>query len=124
MTIINHLTGPEYSEKVAENSVAIMKSWGKYTDAEAKAVDKFLEAFKPEDFPPGDSVLFTQSPKGSIGVSVCAYMSAYLVLYVHIFVYFGIKFLWLTFSNKRHIRVCLGVKKRQRSNIIFEATLS
>ncbi|OAY45981.1 chalcone--flavanone isomerase [Manihot esculenta] len=63
------LTGPQYSEKVSENCVAIWKSLGIYTDAEAKAIDKFLEVFKSQTFPPGSSILFTQLPNGSLAIS-------------------------------------------------------
>jgi len=63
------LTGQQYSEKVSENCVAAWKSVGVYTDAEGKAIEKFLEVFKDEKFPPGSSILFTQSPNGSLAVS-------------------------------------------------------
>ena len=63
------LTGKEYSEKVAENCVAYLKAVRTYTNAEAKAVTKFLMVFKNETFPPGASVLFTQSTHGSLMVS-------------------------------------------------------
>ncbi|GFY84618.1 chalcone-flavanone isomerase family protein [Actinidia rufa] len=63
------LTGKEYSEKVAENCVAYLKAVGTYTNAEAKAVTKFLKVFKNETFPPGASVLFTQSTHGSLTIS-------------------------------------------------------
>ncbi|XP_062092741.1 chalcone--flavanone isomerase [Humulus lupulus] len=69
ITMILPLTGKQYSEKVAENCVAIWKSLGIYSDAEAKAIDKFLDIFKDEKFPPGSSVLFTQSPSGSLAIS-------------------------------------------------------
>merc|ERR1712183_474203 len=54
---------------VSENCVAFWKSVGIYTDAEAKAIEKFLEVFKDENFPPGSSILFTQSPNGSLTIS-------------------------------------------------------
>ena len=63
------LTGKQYSEKVTENCVAYWKAVGIYTDAEAKAVEKFIEVFKDETFPPGASIMFTQSPHGSLTVS-------------------------------------------------------
>ncbi|KAF5729555.1 CHI protein [Tripterygium wilfordii] len=63
------LTGQQYSEKVSENCVAFWKSIGIYSDAEAKAIEKFLEAFKDETFPPGSSILFTQLPNGSLTIS-------------------------------------------------------
>nr|AEO36936.1 CHI [Canarium album] len=69
VTMILPLTGQQYSEKVSENCVAIWKSIGIYTDAEAKAIEKFLEVFKDENFPPGTSILFTQSPNGSLTIS-------------------------------------------------------
>lgn len=63
------LTGQQYAEKVSENCVAVWKALGVYTEAEEKAVDKFVSTFKHETFPPGSSILFTQSPKGSLTVS-------------------------------------------------------
>ncbi|KAK7310283.1 hypothetical protein RJT34_07695 [Clitoria ternatea] len=69
VTMILPLTGQQYSEKVSENCVAIWKSLGIYTDAEAKAIDKFVSVFKDETFPPGSSILFTVSPKGSLGIT-------------------------------------------------------
>ena len=63
------LTGQQYSEKVSENCVAIWKSLGIYTEAEAEAIDKFVSIFKDETFPPGSSILFTVLPKGSLLVS-------------------------------------------------------
>lgn len=69
VTMILPLTGPQYSGKVAENCVAIWKSLGLYTDAESKAIEQFIDAFKDENFPPGASILFTLSPTGSLTVS-------------------------------------------------------
>ena len=69
VTMILPLTGEQYSDKVTENCVAYWKAVGAYTDAEGAAVDKFKEAFKPETFPPGASILFTHSPAGVLTVS-------------------------------------------------------
>ncbi|XP_050120609.1 uncharacterized protein LOC126597754 isoform X7 [Malus sylvestris] len=69
VTTILPLTGQQYSDKVSENCVAFWKSIGIYTDAEGKAIEKFLEVFKDQNFPPGASILFTQSPKGSLTIS-------------------------------------------------------
>ncbi|XP_022764564.1 chalcone--flavonone isomerase [Durio zibethinus] len=68
VTMILPLTGQQYSEKVAENCVAIWKSLGLYTDAEAKAIEKFIEVFKDDNFPPGSSILFTLSAQGSLTI--------------------------------------------------------
>lgn len=64
------LTGQQYSEKVTENCVAIWKSLGIYTECEAKAVERFLEVFKDQNFPPGASILFALSPNGSLTVRI------------------------------------------------------
>ncbi|XP_052206143.1 chalcone--flavanone isomerase-like isoform X2 [Diospyros lotus] len=69
VTMILPLTGKQYSEKVAENCVAYWKAIGTYTDSEAKAIEKFMEIFKDENFPPGASILFTQSPIGSLVIT-------------------------------------------------------
>ncbi|CAO2835963.1 unnamed protein product [Amaranthus hypochondriacus] len=68
VTMILPLTGQQYSEKVTENCVAFWKAIGIYSDEEAKAVDKFIETFKNENFPPGHSILFTHSPLGSLTI--------------------------------------------------------
>lgn len=69
VTMILPLTGEQYSGKVTENCVAHWKATGVYTEAEAVAVDKFKEAFKPQNFPPGASILFTHSPTGVLTVA-------------------------------------------------------
>ncbi|RDY14725.1 Chalcone--flavonone isomerase 2, partial [Mucuna pruriens] len=69
VTMILPLTGQQYSEKVSENCVAIWKSLEIYTDAEAKAIEKFVSVFKDQTFPPGSSILFTVSPNGSLAIS-------------------------------------------------------
>ncbi|KAL2896366.1 Chalcone--flavonone isomerase [Bienertia sinuspersici] len=71
VTMILPLTGQQYSEKVSENCVAIWKAIGVYTNEEAMSIDKFLEAFKDEKFPPGHSIVFTQSPLGSLTIGFC-----------------------------------------------------
>ncbi|XP_073063749.1 chalcone--flavanone isomerase [Primulina eburnea] len=63
------LTGQKYSEKVVENCVAYWKSIGTFSDAESEATSKFQEIFKNESFPPGASICFTQSPRGSLWIS-------------------------------------------------------
>ncbi|XP_077232927.1 chalcone--flavanone isomerase-like [Tasmannia lanceolata] len=69
VTMILPLTGEQYSEKVAENCVAAWKAIGIYTEAEGEAVEKFKQVFKEETFPPGASILFTQSPLGSLTIA-------------------------------------------------------
>ncbi|KAL1542664.1 chalcone isomerase [Salvia divinorum] len=69
VTMILPLTGQQYSEKVAENCSAYWKAVGRYTDAESKAIEKFLQVFKDESFTPGASILFTQSPAGSLTIA-------------------------------------------------------
>ncbi|KAI3776799.1 hypothetical protein L1987_46589 [Smallanthus sonchifolius] len=68
VTMILPLTGKQYSEKVSENCVGAWKSLGIYTEADAKIIDKFLEIFKDQNFPPGSSILFTISSVGSLTV--------------------------------------------------------
>nr|AHZ31749.1 chalcone isomerase [Viola x wittrockiana] len=69
VTMILPLTGHQYSEKVSENCVAYWKSVGIYTDAESKAIEEFRQVFKEETFPPGSSILFTQTPLGTLAIS-------------------------------------------------------
>lgn len=82
VTMILPLTGQQYSEKVSENCVAIWKSLGIYTEEEGKAIDKFVSIFKDETFPPGSSILFTVSPKGSGSLSVSTVKISSLVYYL------------------------------------------
>lgn len=69
VTMILPLTGQQYSEKVTENCVSYWKAIGIYTEEEGKAAEKFCEIFKEEKFPPGHSILFTQSPLGSLTIA-------------------------------------------------------
>ncbi|KAH7537318.1 hypothetical protein FEM48_Zijuj03G0079900 [Ziziphus jujuba var. spinosa] len=69
VAFISTLTGQQYSEKVVENSTAILKSWGVYNDSEAKAIQKFLDIFEPQTFNPGSSIFFSHSPQGSFKIS-------------------------------------------------------
>ncbi|KAG1365721.1 Chalcone-flavonone isomerase family protein [Cocos nucifera] len=69
VTLILTLTGEQYSEKVAENCIAIWKAAGIYTEAEGIAIEKFKEAFKAETFGPGSSILFTNSPSGALTIA-------------------------------------------------------
>lgn len=69
VTMILPLTGKQYSEKVAENCTAYWKAVGKYSEAESEAIAKFLRIFEDETFPPGASILFTQSPAGSLTIA-------------------------------------------------------
>ncbi|XP_022133567.1 chalcone--flavonone isomerase [Momordica charantia] len=69
VTLILPLTGEQYAEKVAENCAAAWKSMGIYTDEGAEAIQKFIDAFKNETFPPGSSILFTHLPPNSLSIS-------------------------------------------------------
>ncbi|KAL9326675.1 hypothetical protein ACSQ67_007320 [Phaseolus vulgaris] len=63
------LDGPEYVRKVSENCVIFMKSVGSYGEAEEKAIEEFRYAFKDQNFPPGSTVFYRQSPTGTLGLS-------------------------------------------------------
>jgi len=64
------LDGREYVRKVSENCVAHMESVGTYSEAEEKAIEEFRNAFKDQNFPPGSTVFYKQSPTGTLGVSI------------------------------------------------------
>ncbi|OVA03565.1 Chalcone isomerase [Macleaya cordata] len=68
ITMILPLTGNQYAEKVMENCVAYLKAKDTYTEAEAKAVEKFIEIFKDQTFPPASSILFTLSTLGNLTI--------------------------------------------------------
>ncbi|MCL7029931.1 hypothetical protein MKW94_013767 [Papaver nudicaule] len=57
-----------FMDIVTENCVEYLKAKDMYTDAEAKAVERFIEIFKNEMFPPASSILLTLSPTGSLTV--------------------------------------------------------
>ncbi|KAF3776352.1 Chalcone--flavonone isomerase 2 [Nymphaea thermarum] len=69
ITLIKPLRGEEYTSKVVENCVAIWKSVGIYTDAEAQAVEKLKEVFKEQVFPPGSSIAMKHSTAGSLTIA-------------------------------------------------------
>nr|BAX37182.1 chalcone isomerase [Torenia hybrid cultivar] len=69
VTMLLPLTGQQYSEKVVENCIAHWKAIGTFDTESSEATEKFLEVFKNEVFPPGASILFTQSPSGSLTIS-------------------------------------------------------
>ncbi|XP_076919658.1 chalcone--flavanone isomerase-like [Bidens hawaiensis] len=69
VTPILPLAGKQISGKVSETSVAILKTHGTYTDAHDTIINKFLDAFKDENFPPGSFILFTVSPVGLTTIS-------------------------------------------------------
>ncbi|KAJ7564882.1 hypothetical protein O6H91_02G038100 [Diphasiastrum complanatum] len=61
VALLKPLTGVQYSEKVLEHTKAEL---GKRGDAEDKAIQEFLDAFKQEIFFPGSSILLFVSPAG------------------------------------------------------------
>nr|AHH84790.1 chalcone isomerase [Fagopyrum dibotrys] len=69
ITMLKPLTGAQYSEKVSENCVAIWKAIGIYSEAEEKAIEKFTEIFKEQNFPPGTSILFKQCAPKSLRIA-------------------------------------------------------
>lgn len=66
---VRTLSGPEYVRKVSENCIAHIKSDGLYGDEEEKAIQELREAFKDQNFPPGSTAFYRQSPNGTLGVS-------------------------------------------------------
>ncbi|KAK4284088.1 hypothetical protein QN277_000964 [Acacia crassicarpa] len=66
---ILELKGAEYGRKVAESCVSHMKAVGSYGEAEAKAIQQFIQIFQPQNFPPGSSVFYFQSPNGTLTIS-------------------------------------------------------
>ncbi|KMT17590.1 hypothetical protein BVRB_2g036880 [Beta vulgaris subsp. vulgaris] len=69
ITMIQPLTGQQYSVNMARTFVERWKDIGIYTDEEAKAVQIYLEAFDDKKFSPGESILFTQSPDGKFTIA-------------------------------------------------------
>ncbi|KAL9230532.1 hypothetical protein vseg_005870 [Gypsophila vaccaria] len=68
VTMIQPLTGHQYSVNMAKIFTELWKSQGIYTDEEAKALQIYLEVFDDKKFSPGDSILFTQSPTGKFTI--------------------------------------------------------
>nr|ADT63063.1 chalcone isomerase [Fagopyrum esculentum] len=69
ISMLKPLTGAQYSEKVSENCVAIWKAIGIYSEADEKAIEKFTEIFKEQNFPPGTSILFKQCAPKSLRIA-------------------------------------------------------
>lgn len=69
VTMIIPIPGYGLSERISQLWAPVLKANGCYTDAYVTAVDKFHEVLKDEHFPPGNSILFTSSPVGSVKVS-------------------------------------------------------
>ncbi|XP_028799498.1 chalcone--flavonone isomerase 2-like [Neltuma alba] len=63
------LEGAEYGSKVSENCANHMKAAGTYGQAEAEALQKFVQIFQPQNFPPGSSVFYLISPNGTLTIS-------------------------------------------------------
>ncbi|KAK3409036.1 hypothetical protein EUGRSUZ_J01153 [Eucalyptus grandis] len=70
VSFITQLTGQQYTNKVTENCIAFWKSNGGYKQEEAEGIDKFIEVFKDQTFPPGSSIFFTHLTNGSYVVSI------------------------------------------------------
>nr|BBD75322.1 chalcone isomerase [Dianthus caryophyllus]BBD75330.1 Chalcone isomerase [Dianthus caryophyllus]BBD75331.1 Chalcone isomerase [Dianthus caryophyllus] len=68
VTMIQPLTGHQYSVNMAKWFEDIWRSQGIFTDSEAKALQTYLEVFDDKKFSPGDSILFTQAPTGKFTI--------------------------------------------------------
>lgn len=66
--MISPLTGQQYMDKAGKYTMEHMKAHGLFNEAEVDALNKFHEVLKPENFPPGRSLLFTFSPSGAFSV--------------------------------------------------------
>lgn len=66
VTLVKPLSGSQYSEKVSEGCKAAWEAAGIYGEAEAQALEKFKAVFKDQNFPPGSSIQFTNSPIGLV----------------------------------------------------------
>lgn len=66
VTLVLPLSGIQYSEKVAEGCKAAWEAAGIYGEAEAQALEKFKAVFKDQNFSPGSSIHFTDSPSGLV----------------------------------------------------------
>lgn len=69
VTMLQPLTGQQYSVNMARTFCERWKTLGIYTDEIAKAVEIYLQAFDDKKFSPGDSILFTQSPTGKFTIA-------------------------------------------------------
>ncbi|PWA68104.1 Chalcone--flavonone isomerase [Artemisia annua] len=70
VTMIIPIPGYGISERISQLWAPVLKANGCYTDAYVTAVDKFREILKDEHFPPGNSILFTSSPVGSLKLNL------------------------------------------------------
>lgn len=69
VTMIQPLTGEQYSVNMARMFVQRWKELGIYTDEEAKAIQIYLQALNDKEFSPGNSILFTQAPDGKFNIA-------------------------------------------------------
>lgn len=74
MQALEPLFGERWSGRQADFCRSLWKSWGKYTDAEAKALDQFYAVMSVETFLPGHVVFQTLSEDGTLTVSVHIYV--------------------------------------------------
>ncbi|KAL3719060.1 hypothetical protein ACJRO7_004066 [Eucalyptus globulus] len=69
VSFITQLTGPQYTDKITENCIALWNCNGGHEQEEAEAIDELIEVFKDQTFPPGSSIFFTQLTSGSYVIS-------------------------------------------------------
>ncbi|XP_074286719.1 chalcone--flavanone isomerase-like isoform X2 [Silene latifolia] len=75
VTMIQPLTGEQYSVNMAKIFVQRWESLGIYTDQESKAIQIYLQAFADKKFSPAQSILFTQSPTGKFTIAFSEHSS-------------------------------------------------
>ncbi|KAJ1690326.1 hypothetical protein LUZ63_014481 [Rhynchospora breviuscula] len=69
VTLVAHLSGSQFVQKVAENCRTFMKKKNLYSQKEEKAAIEFEKLFEPIDLPPGSTIFFTHCASGQLKVT-------------------------------------------------------
>ncbi|KAJ4770702.1 Chalcone-flavonone isomerase family protein [Rhynchospora pubera] len=69
VTLVAHLSGSQFVQKVAENCRTFMKKENLYSQKEEKAAIEFEKLFEPIDLPPGSTIFFTHCSSGQLKVT-------------------------------------------------------
>ena len=68
VTLMQPLTGQQFSQKIAENCIAIWRTNGVDIDEQGEALAKFYEIFRPHDLLPNSLAFFAFHASGALEV--------------------------------------------------------
>ncbi|KAJ3685662.1 hypothetical protein LUZ61_014826 [Rhynchospora tenuis] len=70
VTLVAHLSGSQFVQKVAENCRTFLKKKNLYSQKEETAVVEFEKLFEPIDLPPGSTIFFAHCASGQLMVTI------------------------------------------------------